>query len=214
MNIKPYLKFLWSSKRVKVIAVLFLLGLTTTATATVYTFYYANATSTIRVPDVTLAAGTDASGSCSVYPCATVSISGTSDTATVSMSMFKADATFTPLPSSYYSNLINVKDATNTHSIKSVQILSITDTSSSDFGSITVYYCTAQTEFTAAGALATPANCVGSYSITSSTGGSVSGTFPVSITSGSTQYIELVAYAGSSGTVGETITFKIAVQWV
>jgi hypothetical protein len=142
-----------------------------------------------------------------------VSISGTSDTATVSMSMFKADSTFTPPPSSYYSSLIQVKDATNTHSIKSVQILGISSSSASDFGEIIVYYCTAQTEFNPSGALVTPSNCVGSFAITSTTGGSVSGTFPVSITAGSTQYIELVAYAGSSGSTGDTITFKIAVQW-
>lgn len=189
------------------------IGLVGTAVASVYAYFYANATVTVRTADVTLAAGSDSSGSCTVYPCATVSISGTSDTATVSMSMFKADSTFTPPPSNYYSNLIQVKDATNTHSIKSVQILGISSSSASDFGDITVYYCTAQTEFNPSGALVTPANCVGSFAITSTTGGSVSGAFPVSITAGSTQYIELVAYAGNSGSAGDTITFKIAVQW-
>ncbi len=125
MNINSQLKGLLRSKYAKIITVLLLLGLTTTAFATVYVFFYANTTSTIRGTDVTLAAGPDASGSCTIYPCATVSISGTSDTTTVTMSMFKADNTFTPPPSSYYSNLVQVKDATNTHSIKAVQILSI-----------------------------------------------------------------------------------------
>jgi len=115
---------------------------------------------------------------------------------------------------SYYSNLIQVKDATNAHSIRSVQILGIGSTSANDFGKIIVYYCTTQTDFNPDGSLVTPANCVGSYSITSTTGGSVSGSFPVAISAGGTHYIELVAYAGSSGTVGDTIQFKIAVQWV
>jgi len=183
------------------------------ASASVYVYYYASPTSTIRTADVTLAAGTDASGSCTVYPCATVSISGTSDTATVSLSMFKADSTFTPPPSSYYSNLIQVKDATNAHSIKSVQILGISSTSANDFGKIIVYYCTAQTDFNPDGSLVTPGNCVGSFSITSTTGGSVSGSFPVPIAASGTHYIEVAAYGGSSGTVGDTIQFKIAVQW-
>jgi len=197
----------------RILLPLLTIALVGTATASVYTYFYASTTATVRTPDVTLAAGSDSSGSCTVYPCATVTISGTSDTATVSMSMFKADSTFTPPPSSYYSNLIQVKDATNTHSIKSVQILGVGSTSASDFGDIIVYYCTVQTEFNPSGALVTPANCVGSFAITSTTGGSVSGTFPVSITAGSTQYIELVAYAGSTSTVGDTIAFKIAVQW-
>ena len=197
----------------KVILTLLAVSMVVLAAASVYVFYYVSPTATVRVADVTLAAGTDASGSCTVYPCATVSVSGTSDTATVSMSMFNADNTFNPPPSSYYSNLIQVKDATNTHSLKSVQILGITSTNANDFGKIIVYYCTAQTDFNPDGSLVTPSNCVGSYSITSTTGGSVPGSFPVSITAGSTHYIELVAYAGSSGTVGDTVQFKIAVQW-
>jgi hypothetical protein len=217
MNIRSGLSFVANSRLWKLILVLIAVSMIGLASASVYVYYYVSPTSTVKAPDVTLAAGSDASGSCTVYPCATVSISGTSDTATVSMSMFKADSTFTPPPSSYYSNLIQVKDATNAHSIKSVQILGISSTRAADFGTIIVYYCTAQTDFNPDGTLVTPSNC-DSFSITSTTGGSVSGasfTFPVSITAGSTHYIELVAYAGSGGTVvaGDTIQFKIAVQW-
>lgn len=214
MNFKSGLRFVGGSRIGRIALVLLAVSMVGFAGASVYVFYYASSTSTIRTSDVTLAAGSDSTGSCTVYPCATVSISGTSDTATVSMSMFKADSTFTPPPSSYYSNLIQVKDVTNTHSIESVQILGISSTSASDFGKIIVYYCTAQTEFNPDGTLVTPSNCVGSFSITSTTGGSVSGFgSPVSITAGSTHYIEVVAYAGSTGAVGDTIQFKIAVQW-
>lgn len=203
------------SKRAKLIAALFLVGLVASASASILAFFYASTTSTVRASNLNLAAGADSSSSCSVYPCATVTISGTSNTATVSLSMFKADATtYNPPPSSYYSNLIQIVDSTNAHSILSVQISSISATSSNDFGKITVYYCTTQTEFTASGSLVTPSNCVGSYSITSTTGGSFSGSFPVSISAGSTQYIELAAYAGSSGSTSDTITFNIAVEWV
>jgi hypothetical protein len=213
LNSRATFRTLFGSKRAKVIALLLLVSVISSTSASVYAFFYAGSTSTVRAPDIALAAGPDSSGSCSVYPCATVSLSGTSDTAAVTISMFKADATYNPPPSSYYSNLIQVKDSTNAHSILSIQIISITSTSSNDFGKIIVYYCTSQTEFTASGTLVTPSNCVGSYSITSTTGGSVSGSFPVGISAGSTQYIELVAYAGSSGSTSDTLTFKIAVEW-
>jgi hypothetical protein len=213
MNVRGRMGLVLGSRLRRIVLVLLLVSMVGLATASVYVFFYASDTSTIRGSDVTLAAGSDASGSCTVYPCATVSISGTSDTATVSMSMFKADNTFTPPPSSYYSNLIQVKDATNAHSIKSVQIFGISRTSASDFGSIIVYYCTAQTDFNPDGTLVTPSNCVGSFTISSTTGGVVSGSFPVAIAAGATHYIEIVAYAGSSGAVTDTIQFKIAVQW-
>ena len=193
---------------------LLLIGVVSSASATVYVFYYVNATSTVQNANITLAAGTDASGSCSAYPCATVSISSTSDTATVTMSMFKADTSFNPPPTSYYTNLVQVKDATTGHQIQAVQILNVASSSPNDFGKITVYYCTAQTQFLANGSLAAPANCVGSFAITSTTGGSVSGSFPVSISASGTNYIELSAYAGSTATVSDTVTFKIAVEWV
>jgi len=211
------LKSLARSKRAKIVSVLLLLGLTTSAVATVYTFYYANVTSTIKAPDLTLVAGPDSTSSCTAYPCATVTIASTKDVATVTMSMFPADTAFSPPPASYYSDLINVTDATNGHSIKAVQIYSITNAANlGTGGQIAVYYCTTQTEFAATGSLVSSTNC-DSYSFTS-TGltGIVSGTitFPLGISAGAKQYIELAAYAGSGTTVGNTVAFNIAVQWV
>ncbi|HKT21731.1 MAG TPA: hypothetical protein VJR06_03795, partial [Nitrososphaerales archaeon] len=102
--------------------------------------------------------------------------------------------------------------ASGTHSISSVQVINVAGTTA-DLGSITVYYCTTQTEFSATGALVTPGNCVGSFSITSGTGGSVSGTFPQTIAAGATQYIEIAAYAASGASASTSVTFQIAVQW-
>lgn len=195
-----------------VMLVLFILAVAVAASATVYAYFYANTTGTVRTADLTLAAGGDSSSSCSVYPCASVSISGTSDTATVTLSLFKADATFTPPPQTFYTNLVQVKDANNQHSILGVTITSISSTSSSDFGKVTVYYCTAQCTFDANGNV-NGGTSVGSFSITSTTGGSITG-FPQIISASGTHYIEVVAYAGSSATAGDTITFKVAVQWV
>jgi hypothetical protein len=192
----------------------FLVCVTVAASATVYQFFYANSTGTVRSPDVTLAAGGDASGSCTAYPCATVSVPSTSDTATVTLSLFKADATYTPPPSTYYTNLVQVKDANNPHSIIGVTVTSISSTSANDFGKIIVYYCTTQCTFDVNGNIASGTSA-GSFSITSTAGGSLSGGagFPQSIGVGATQYIEVVAYAGSAATTGDTITFKVAVQW-
>ncbi|HKT21929.1 MAG TPA: hypothetical protein VJR06_04885, partial [Nitrososphaerales archaeon] len=150
----------------------FLVCAAVAASATVYQFFYVNATGTVRTPDLTLAAGGDASGSCTVYPCATVGISGTSDTATVALSLFKADATFTPPPSTYYTDLVEIKDATNTHHVTQVTVTNIASTSGSDFGKVIVYYCTTQCTFDSTGAV-TGGTSAGSFSITSTAGGSV-----------------------------------------
>jgi len=210
-SINSLLKGLLRSKFTRIVTLLLLLGLTTTASATVYTFFYANNTATVQSPDVRLVKGSDASASCTAYPCATETIAGTYDTATVGISFFAANTGASPIPASYYSNMTIVQNTGSaSHSIKSVQIFNIGGTTA-DLGSITVYFCTTQTEFTASGSPST--SCVGNFAITSTTGGSVSGTFPVTLTAGSKAYIEIAAYAASSASSG-SVTFSIAVQWI
>jgi len=220
MNIRSGLHLVGKSTIGRIILVLLAVSMVGLASATVYVYYYVNPTSTVKTQDITLAAGSDSTPPCTTFPCASVAISSTSDTAAVQISMFKANSTFTPPPASYYSNLIQVKDANNAHKILSVQIFGITDTRAADFGQIAVYYCTTQTEFSPSGAPVTPANCVGSpggLAITSTTGGTLPGFGTgVGIAAGATHYIEVVAYAGSGATVvaGDTIKFNVAVQWI
>jgi hypothetical protein len=213
--IKKTLKHLYRGKFGKIFIVLLICGMVATAGATVYVFYYTVGTATARTPDVQMLVGGDNSASCSQYPCVTESVASTHDVLTATLSFFPAATTASPIPATYYSSFAEVKNtaASGSHSIISVQILNIGGTTA-DLGSITVYYCTAQSEFTAAGALVTPASCVGSFAITSGTGGSVSGTFPQSIAAGATQYIEVVAYAASGASASTSVTFQIAVQWV
>jgi hypothetical protein len=199
------------SKSTRTVLVLFLLVAAAAASATIYEFFYATAAGSVQSPDVTLAKGTDASSTCSVYPCATVSVSPTSDTATVTLSVFKGDTTYTPIPSTYYANLVLVKDAANSHSILGVTVSSITVTSSSDFGKVVIYYCTTQCTFGPSGSIAS-GTAVGSFVMTSTTGGTITG-FPQSITAGATHYLEVVAYAGSGASTTDTISFQVAVQW-
>ncbi len=185
------------------------------AGATVFQSFYLNSTGTVRAPDVTLVAGSDSSASCSAYPCATVTVSGTSDTATVSFSLFKADPTFTPPPATYYTDLVEVKDAGNSHSILGISVYNVTSTSANDFGEVTVYYCTAQCTFGPSGSVS-GGTSVGSLSITSAfaSGRNITAAFPQTIAPGGIQYIEVVAYAGSGAALGDKMSFKVAVQWV
>jgi hypothetical protein len=213
---KGKLEAFFRSKTGKILPVLLIALLIGAASSTVYVYFIVSATGTARTPDVRLVAGTDASGSCATYPCATVAVASTNDFATVGFSLFPS-ATNTPQPATYYSNLTTVQNkGTAAHSIKSIKISGFTGLA--NLGSITVYYCTAQTEFNPDGTLVTPGNCVGSYSIVSGSSGyqSISGTFPVALNAGSPSkgYIEMAAYALGTASAGSTVSFQISIQWL
>lgn len=192
-----------NSKTGKVTVLLVLAVLMAAASASVFVKYYGNATATVRGNDVQLAAGADATGG-AVYPAASVTIASTKDFATVGISMF-ASATNTPQPSTYFTDLVDVKNVgASGHTISVISISSITDANSA-LGKITVYYCTTQTNDPAS-------SNVGHYDITSTTGGNVfSGS--QAIAASGTHYIEIVAYAASTAVAGNAITFVIGIQW-
>ena len=195
--------------RLKLLLILLSAGMIATADASAYLFYSSGNTATVHSPDVRLVAGPDASGSCTVYPCAAVTGGSRNDVATVSISFFAADPSNLPVPSTYYTDLLLINNAgTASHSIESIQITNVAGTTS-DLGSITVHYCPTQTEFSPNGAPIT--SCIGSFAITSSAGGYVSGTFPQAIAKDTYQCIEIVAYAASTARSG-SITFNIVVQ--
>ena len=213
---KKKLETFFHSKTGKILPVLLIALLIGLASSTVYTYYIVNNTATVRTPDVRLVAGSDSVTTCSTYPCASVSVASTYDYATVAFSLFPS-VTNTPQPATYYSNLTTIQNkGTAAHSISSVKISGFTG--GAYLGTITVYYCTAQTEFNPDGTLVTPTNCVGSYAITSSSTGYqvISGTFPVSLAAGSSHkgYIEVAAYGLSTATAGSAITFNINIQWL
>lgn len=198
------------SRRVKAALALFLSAIVVAASATTYVHFYAHASATGGAPDVSLAAGADSTSACAAYPCATVT-TATPGAATVSLSLFAADATLSPVPSTYYTDLVEIKDAANGHTILSVAVSAVSSTASSDFGQVAVYYCAPQCTFSASGVIAGGTE-VGSYTLTSTTPGTVfSGSEPIS--PGGTQYIEVVAYGGSGAAVGDTISFRVDVQW-
>jgi len=182
------------------------IALTATASATVFTFYYGTSTSTIKTPDVQLVAGPDATGG-SVYPSANVTIAATYDYATVAISLFPS-ATDTPQPETYFTNLVQIKNAgSSSHTIDAISVSGISSTHPADFGNVTVFYETTQTN------TPTTNGAVGYLKITSTTGGNVfSGT--QSIGAGATQYLEITGWAGSSATIGDKIIFTLSIQWV
>jgi len=198
---------LFHSKYGKVIPAILLAAMVITATATVFELFFVNTTATVRANDISLVAGTDASVSCTVYPCATVSISATGDYATVSLSFAKSVAN-NPQPSTYYTDLVEIHDAANGHTISSVKVIApITATGgAADFGKITVYYCAAQTDDPAT-------NCPNKLDVTgtSSTGTVFTGSDALS--SGNSRFIEIVAFAGSGASTGDAVAFNVQVQW-
>ena len=194
------------SKYGKLIPAILLAAMVITATAAVFELFFVNTTATVRANDVTLVAGSDANVSCTVYPCATVTISGTNDYATVSLSFAKS-ATNNPQPSTYYTDLVEVHDATNSHTISAVKVIApITATSASDFGKITVYYCQTQTNDPAT-------NCPNKLDVTSTGGTGTVFSGSDALSSGNVRYIEIVAYAGSGATNGDAVSFNVQVQW-
>ncbi len=191
-----------NSKTGKILGVLLLSMLMATASASVFVNYYGDTTATVQTPDVQLVAGTDHGGS--GYPSASVVVAATYDYAAIGISLF-ASATNTPQPATYFTDLLNIDNPSATaRTVNSVTISNIVDTNSI-LGSIVVYYCTAQTDDPATDA-------VGSFAITSTTGGEVLGSSQA-LGAGATHYIEVIAYAADTATVGQAVTFDIAIQW-
>lgn len=192
-----------NSKTGKILGVLLLSMLMATASASVFVNYYGDATATVGTPDVQLVAGSDTGGT--GYPSATVTVAATYDYATIAISMF-ASATNTPQPATYYTDLLQIDNPSATaRTVNSVTISGITDGAPTALGKIVVYYCTSQTD--------DPANNnVGSFEITSTTGGEVLSSGQA-LAASATHYIEVVAYAASGATLLDTVTFDIAIQW-
>lgn len=203
------------SKTGKIIPILLIALLIGTASSTVYQYYTGSATLSVQTPDLILRAGTDSTASCTTYPCATVTISSTNDFATIALSFFPS-ATNTPQPASYYSNLTTIQNHRTggaTHTIRDIQAK--ISSGAANFGGMTIYYCSTQTEFNPDGTLVTPGNCPGSVSLTSSSSGWVSSSvFSASLANGlhSMGYIEVFTWGATTAT-GSTVV-QLGIQWV
>lgn len=215
-KITQKLRAFFHSKTGKIIPILLIALLIGTASSTVYQYYTAAATATVQTPDLVLRAGTDSTGTCTVYPCATVTVSSTNDFATIGLSFFPSVAN-TPQPASYYSNLTTIQNHRTggaTHTIKLIEAKVISG--ATNLGGINIYYCTTQTEFNPDGSVVTPANCITTpVSLTSSSSGWVSsGSLSLALANGihSMGFIEVYAWAASAAS--GTVTFQLGIQWL
>jgi len=207
-------KEFFHSKTGKVLPIILIALLIGAASSTVYVYYTASGTATVKAPDMVLRAGTD-SGSCTTsWPCASVTVATSNDFETIAISMFPSVAN-TPQPATYYSNLTTIQNhGAVSHSIKSILVKVASGTA--NLGSLTLYYCTTQTEFNPDGTLVTPANCIGSYTMTSASGAgwnAVSGSFG-SLASNAKGYFEMYGYALNTASVGATVTFQLGISWL
>lgn len=212
--IKGNLKKLFHSKFGKLLPILLIALLIGSASSTVYVYYIGSATATVKSPDMLLRAGTDSSACTTSWPCATVTPVSTNDYETISFTLFPSVASAVQ-PATYYSNLTTIQNhGTVSHSVEAVKLYNFANLA--NLGKIVVYYCTTQTEFNPDGTLVTPANCLGSATLISSTSGvqTVSGAFPSALAAGAKGYIEVVAYALNTASAGATVTFTLSFQWL
>lgn len=209
MNPRKIIRALFHTRLGKLLPILLMVGLIASASAAVFVMYYGSATATVKSPDITLVNGGDISASCSKYPCATSTLSSTNDFATIGISLF-ASATESPQPATYYTDLLHVHNGATTasHVINSITISNIAQ-SGTDLGSVTVYYCTAQTNTPASSS-----SCA-SFTFTTTTGGSLSGNsvLPQTLAAGANGYVEVVGNAASGASASDTITFQIQISW-
>ena len=151
---------------------------------------------------VTLVPGADSSSSCMTYPCATVSISS-SGRARISLSL-GIDSDDAIQPETYYTDLLVLTNPTNAAiSVTSVALSGIAATSQYDFGSLTLYYCRAQTNTPATG-------CEGSYTAGSQAGGYAFKGVDL-LAPGASRYLELSGFAGVGSRIGVSISFIVEV---
>jgi hypothetical protein len=138
-----------------------------------------------------------------VYPCASVSIDGTGTVATMGISFPRSNLS-TPQPAVYYTDLVEVHDlGTVSNTIAS---LNVTDVTGAPYlGRISIYYCTAQTDDPASSP-----DCA-SFSIVGSSGGYLSGNnvLPSTLNPGGVAYIEVIAFASSTSSVADVVTFVL-----
>ena len=212
MIVRKGIRDFFASRTGKIIPVILIALLIAAASSSVYTYYIVKNTATVQTADLKLYAGSDNTASCTKYPCATITVTPvTFDSATASFSIFNS-AAFTPQPATYYSNFTVVKNiGTLQHTINNVQLSSFGGVAA--LGNITVWYCTAQTEFLPNGHPVTPGNCPGHSIILSTSSATQTLTGGAqTLAAGAKGYIEVgPAWAGSAS---GTVTFTISIQWV
>ena len=158
-----------------------------------------------RVPGsgVAFVANADGSAVCASYPCERVTILNPT-TAQVSLSL-GIESVESLQAETYYTDLLGISNpTTSTLTITSVTIADVHETRVGDIGSISVYYCSAQTDDPRA-------SCAGVYTMSGPSGGPVF-TAEDPLAPGATRCLELVGFAGPLAHPGDVISFTIQVS--
>lgn len=155
-----------------------------------------------RASGLAFAPGPDSDSACSSNPCGSVSVLA-SGQAHVSLSLGIESAGHAQA-ATYYTDLLELRNSGGSSlPVTSVKVTGVTSSSASDFGQISVYYCSSDTE--------TPgADCQGSITISANSGGALYGGADF-IPAGGVRFIEFVGFAGPSAHAGDTISFTLEV---
>jgi hypothetical protein len=155
-----------------------------------------------RASGLVFAPGPDSDSACNSNPCGSVSVLA-SGQAHVSLSLGIESAGHAQA-ATYYTDLLELRNSGGSSlPVTSVKVTGVTSSSASDFGQISVYYCSSDTD--------TPgADCQGSITISANSGGALYGGTDF-VPAGGVRYIEFVGFAGPSAHAGDTISFTLEV---
>ena len=153
-------------------------------------------------PAISLVAGPDSSATCASSPCGSVSVTA-DGRPLISLSLGKA-APRNPQPETYFTNLLLVTNPSGQAvTVHSISVTAVTEERPGDIGSISVFYCAAQTD-------SPPGGCEGTFTIVGASGGPVySG--GDTIPPGGVRYLEFAGFAGPGAQVGDAVSFMIQV---
>lgn len=205
-RMKSGLKALYGSKLGKLLPVIAIAALVSTASAAIFVNYYASGTATAQTNNVTLVVGGDSVASCTgVTPCVHVTVTG-GDYATIAANLgIETNNSPNPQPQTYFTNVLQLNNAGASARNVTTIITSATETGTF-YGSLTVYICTDNPGHNDP---ASDANCTGS-SITSNISSPVTIASGTALAATSKDFVALVGWAAASSS---SLTFNLQFQW-
>ena len=203
-SVKSAIKSLYGSKLGKLLPVIAIAVLVSTASAAVYVNYYATGTATAQTNNVSLLVGGDSVPSCTgITPCVSVTVTG-GDYASIALNL-GIESSHATQPQTYFTDVLQVSNAGS--SARNVTTIITSATQSGTFyGSLTVYYCTTSPAHSDP---ATVAGCTG-HAITADIASPVTVANGISLPASSKGYIALVGWASAASS---SLTFNLQFQW-
>ncbi len=204
-SVKKAIKALYGSKLGKILPVLIIAGLVTTASASVFVIYYGSGTATAQTNNVSLVVGGDDHGSAcgTITPCVHTTLSGSADSAAISLNL-GIESSGVPQPQTYFTDVLELNNAGSTSRTVTTSITSATQ-SGTFYGSLTIYYCTAATTNPVG-----DANCTTNGAITSDISSTTTVASGKTLAASGTGYIAIVGWASAAAS---SESFDLQCQW-